>query len=82
MHGDVLLWLTEVHGLIEDGWYAMKQRFEPVWTHIQLFCGRDAVQQAQTVVLHAGGGGVLEQHARMPAMTEMRALLGRLQALQ
>ena len=33
-------------------------------------------------VLHAGGGGVSEQHARMPAMAEMRALLGRLEALQ
>ena len=33
-------------------------------------------------VRHAGGGGDLEQHARMPAMAEMRALLGRLEALQ
>ena len=81
VRGNVLLWLTEAHGLIEDGWHAMKQYFDPLWTHVQLFCGHEAVQQAQAGVLHAGGGGVSEQHARMPAMAEMRTLVGRLEAL-
>ena len=33
-------------------------------------------------VLHVDGGGVVPCQARMPAMTEMRALLGRLEALK
>ena len=33
-------------------------------------------------VRHAGGGGVVQQNARMPATAEMRALLGRLEALK
>ena len=33
-------------------------------------------------VRHAGGGGVAAQNARMPAMAEMRALLGRMKALR
>ena len=47
VRGDVLLWLTEAHGLIEDGWYSMKERFESIWTHVVGFCGHEAVQQAQ-----------------------------------
>ena len=53
VRGDVLLWLTEARGLIEDGWYALKTRFETLWTHVQLFCGHEAVQEARAAVAAA-----------------------------
>ena len=46
VRGDVLLWLTEAHGLIEDGWHALKVYFDNLWAHVQIFCGHEAVAAA------------------------------------
>ena len=51
IRGDVLLWLAEAHGLIPtDKWYSLKVHFEKLWTHVQVFCGHEAVQKARLLL--------------------------------
>lgn len=54
VRGDVLLWLTEAHGLIEDGWHALKVRFDNLWAHVVGFCGHEAVAAAAAAVKQRG----------------------------
>ena len=81
VRGDVLLWLTEARGLIEDGWYAMKARFESLWTHVQRICGHEAVQKARAAV--AAAAVEVEQRGETEATRDekLQALLRQLKDL-
>ena len=81
VRGDVLLWLTEARGLIEDGWYAMKARFESLWTHVQRICGHEAVQKARAAV--AAEAVEVEQRGETEATRDekLQALLRQLKDL-
>ena len=81
VRGDVLLWLTEARGLIEDGWYAMKSRFGSLWTHVEVFCGPEAVQKARAAV--AAAAVEVEQRGETEATRDekLQALLRQLKDL-
>ena len=81
VRGDVLLWLTEAIGLIEDGWYAMKDHFGDIWTHVVGFCGHEAVQKARAAV--ATAAVEVEQRGETEATRDekLQALLRQLKDL-
>ena len=73
VRGDVLLWLTEARGLIPtDKWYSLKVYFENLWTHVQVFCGHEAVQKARAAV--AVAAVEVEQRGETEAMRNEKLL--------